>query len=150
MVETTEIKLGYKKTRLGWIPDEWEVSNLSKIINFLQAGVSVNSIENPANKDTYGILKTSCVYGGKFDSSKNKTIISNEIKRAKLNPRAGNLIISRMNTPELVGACGYVVKDEPRIFLPDRLWQTVFYKDFNDSGLWLHYLLNLTYYRFKI
>ena len=31
-----------------------------------------------------------------------------------------------MNTPELVGACGYVEKDYNNIFLPDRLWQVHF------------------------
>ena len=34
-----------------------------------------------------------------------------------------------MNTPELVGASGYVDRDYPNLFLPDRLWQTVFKDD---------------------
>ncbi len=31
-----------------------------------------------------------------------------------------------MNTPERVGACGYVSTDFPNLFLPDRLWKLKF------------------------
>lgn len=36
---------------------------------------------------------------------------------------ANTLIVSRMNTPEKVGASGFCPVDLPNLFLPDRLWR---------------------------
>ena len=46
-----------------------------------------------------------------------------------------------MNAPELVGASGHVEKDCPNLFLPDRLWQTVFEKDIKLNVFWLSKVL---------
>lgn len=115
---------------LGEVPRHWEVKKLKYFIQDLESGVSVNSIEQPISaEDEYGILKTSCVYNYMFDPKENKQIVSSsELQRAKLNPRENSIIISRMNTPELVGASGYVDMNYTNIFLPDRLWQTVMFE----------------------
>ena len=48
IIEKTENKKGYKKTKLGWIPEEWEVVSLGKICNEPQYGLSESSVEyNP-------------------------------------------------------------------------------------------------------
>lgn len=41
-----------------------------------------------------------------------------------------------MNTPELVGACGFVERDYNNIFLPDRLWQVHFKNNNVVKFLW--------------
>ena len=48
--------------------------------------------------------------------------------------------MSRMNTPDLVGACGYVEHDYPNLFLPDRLWRISFVKETNVKYFW-YYLM---------
>jgi len=52
-----------------------------------------------------------------------------------------------MNTPQLVGACGYVAEDAKGYFLPDRLWQVINSKPEKYDFRWLNYLLNQ--YRYK-
>jgi len=42
-----------------------------------------------------------------------------------------------MNAPELVGASGFVKKDFPNLYLPDRLWQTVYHSNKKFSSIWL-------------
>jgi len=102
---------------------EWAEIPLSKLVSALDAGVSVNSGDRPAMSDEIGILKTSAVTNGVFEPLENKFIFDeNEIKRAREPVRANTVIISRMNTPALVGANAYVKDDYPHIFLPDRLW----------------------------
>lgn len=141
---------GYKHTPLGWIPEKWRIKSLADDIQSLNAGVSVNSVnERPLNGDP-GILKTSAVNGGCFYPEHQKKIIADDIHRAKLNPTANSIIISRMNTPELVGECGYVDKTYDNIFLPDRLWQTQFYPKTDVDARWLSYLLNEPRYKWKI
>jgi len=127
---------------LGEIPEHWEVKKLKYIIQGFESGVSVNSLDIPIIEDEFGILKTSCVYDYTFRPHENKVILNEEeVSRARTNPKKGQIIISRMNTPELVGASGYVEKDYPNLFLPDRLWQTVLIEKVQIDSKWLSYIL---------
>lgn len=102
---------------------EWAEIPLSKLVSALDAGVSVNSGDRPAMSHEIGVLKTSAVTNGIFDPVENKVVFGEEeIKRVKEPVRANTVIISRMNTPALVGANAYVKDNYPNLFLPDRLW----------------------------
>ncbi len=144
------VRSGYKQTKVGVIPEDWEVVRLEKIIEKLQAGVSVNSIDENLTEKDKGILKTSAVFNGKFIASECKKIAPKDIDRAILNPKKNNLIISRMNTLELVGAIAIVEKEYNNLYLPDRLWQTKFYNIKNQNSYWLNYLLNSSIFKTKI
>src|SRR6266702_3416680 len=96
------------------------------------------------------ILKTSAVSNCYFLPHENKKIAPREIKRAKLNPRVNSIVISRMNTLDLVGECGYVEENYPYLFLPDRLWMTRFKRKSKINVKWLSYLLSYTKYKAKI
>ncbi len=99
---------------------------LKRLISSIASGVSVNATDTPAEKGQRGVLKTSCVYSGVFDPSENKTVVSEELERVACPVKGGTLVVSRMNTPDLVGAAGLATFDEPDIYLPDRLWQVSF------------------------
>lgn len=102
---------------------EWEEYPLSTFINSMDAGVSVNSGDRPANESEFGILKTSCVTNGFFEPNENKIVFkAEEINRLKEPVLENTIIISRMNTPALVGANAYIGKGFANYFLPDRLW----------------------------
>lgn len=133
-----------EKEGISWmqgIPNDWGRKRLKDLIEKLESGVSVNATGIPAQSGQYGVLKTSCVNEFRFNPNENKTIWKEEIERAKSNPKKGNIIISRMNTPELVGASGFIENDYPTLFLPDRLWQTIFYPNVKLNSKWLSYLL---------
>ncbi|MEV7342702.1 restriction endonuclease subunit S [Streptomyces sp. NPDC093544] len=98
----------------------WPCSRLSVLIDGLEAGISVRSSEQASNG--ISVLKTSAVSGGQFDPAEAKSVISQDVERARCSPVAGSLIISRMNTPNLVGEVGYVERDYANLYLPDRLW----------------------------
>lgn len=106
------------------VPDGWKEGRIKNLVLSLNAGVSVNS-EDDGNKDAkYKILKTSCVSKGIFEPFHAKSVYhSNEIARLKENVTRDRIIISRMNTPLLVGANSYIESTIENIFLPDRLWQ---------------------------
>jgi len=115
----------------------WEKVKLSDLIERLETGVSVNSSDEFSD---YKILKTSCVYTGEFNPNESKYIIEKDLVRAKLNPTIDSIIISRMNTTELVCKCSYINKTYSDIFLPDRLWQTVKGK-LKHNVRWLSFVL---------
>ncbi|MFQ2221981.1 restriction endonuclease subunit S [Aeromonas enteropelogenes] len=109
--------------RFNGFSGEWEEYPLSTFINSMDAGVSVNSGDRPANESEFGILKTSCVTNGFFEPNENKIVFkAEEINRLKEPVLENTIIISRMNTPALVGANAYIGKGFANYFLPDRLW----------------------------
>jgi type I restriction enzyme S subunit len=132
------------QTRLPGFHGKWESGNIASVIGALDAGVSVNSVQHDDGDGFDGmfILKTSAVAGGRFFPRECKRIAQKDLSRACLNPLKGTIIISRMNTPDLVGECGYIDRDYPDLFVPDRLWMTRFKQDLQVSGLWLSYLLS--------
>jgi type I restriction enzyme S subunit len=111
---------------LGEVPEHWDALPLRRLIREVTSGTSVNAIDEPAGPDRAGVLKTSCVYTGDFRPEENKAIIESELDRASCPVEAGCLVVSRMNTPDLVGAAGLVKVDAPCLYLPDRLWQVRF------------------------
>lgn len=111
---------------IGQIPKDWGVQKLKYQITFIESGVSVNAGQTEAEVNQVGVLKTSSVSKQVFDIHENKCVNLEEISRVECPVRANTIIVSRMNTPELVGACGYVEKDYDNIYLPDRLWQVHF------------------------
>lgn len=134
---------GYKQTEVGVIPIDWESPELGNFVQSLDAGVSVNSIDKPdAFSHGLHILKTSCVSNGYFFPREIKSIIPEDIVRAKTIVSKGSIIISRMNTPDLVGELGYIDKDYPNCFLPDRLWQMRFRANLATNTRWLAYILS--------
>lgn len=145
------IPAGYKRTEVGVIPNDWDEINLNSIVSGLEAGVSVNSIDQV---DAYShgkhILKTSCVSNGHFDGYEKKSILPTDVKRAKCSPVKGGIIVSRMNTPALVGEVGYVAESNLDSFLPDRLWQMKFKKDVAHNPKWLATLLSFPPFSKKI
>ena len=135
----------YKETEIGSIPEEWDVTSLSDAFQNLEAGVSVNSDERQ-NADFF-VLKTSAISDGLINIDEAKPVVKKEYARLKCPVKKGSIIISRMNTPQLVGACGYVAEDAKGYFLPDRLWQVINSKPEKYDFRGLNYLLNQ--YRYK-
>lgn len=112
---------------LTGIPANWRSGPLKRFITSMNSGVSVNAFDIPAEAGQLGVLKTSCVYTGRFDATQNKTVVEHERDLVACPVRVGALIVSRMNTPDLVGAAGLVLEAAPNLFLPDRLWQVTFH-----------------------
>ncbi|MFM4731953.1 restriction endonuclease subunit S [Aeromonas salmonicida] len=135
---------------LGQVPEHWAVMRLKHLIKSLESGCSVNAADVPAKEDELGVLKTSCVYTRRFRASENKTVVMEDFSRVKCPVRKGAIIISRMNTPELVGASALVDTDASNLFLPDRLWQTIFNDQFEVNPEFLAHFMTVEGFRNQI
>ena len=138
----------YKRTTLKGIekiPIEWEYRKLKFLIRYIESGVSVNAGNEPATELEYGVLKTSCVSKMIFLPSENKSVNKDEYDRVKCPVCGDTIIVSRMNTPDLVGACAYIEKNIDNIFLPERLWQVHFNDNVNVK--YIYYCLISPYIR---
>lgn len=119
----------------------WKLIRLKYLLPKLESGVSVNAGDWPVTPENIGVLKTSCVYGDVFRPEENKEVVPDELDRVACPVSAPSLIISRMNTPELVGSCGFVRQDHPNLFLPDRLWIARFARKSECVDRYIWYLL---------
>ena len=132
------------RIRLPGYRTDWSPQVLGSVLDRLEAGVSVNSVTDHGE---FCILKTSCVTSGEFDALERKTVAPSDLNRVKVSPQADSLIVSRMNTPALVGEVGYVDADYPSLFLPDRLWLATKRSASHVNMRWLAYALSSDLYR---
>lgn len=106
-------------------PKGWPLKPLGEVIDRLEAGWSANGEPRERTRDEYGVLKISAVTSGIFRPEEHKAVAASVVDRDLVTPRAGDLLFSRANTRELVGATCLVERDEPRLFLPDKLWRVL-------------------------
>lgn len=132
------------------VPNEWREGRVRDLIKSLNAGVSVNSEDDGNLNSSYKILKTSCVSKGVFDPNETKSVVEDvEISRLKEPVLCDSIIISRMNTPALVGANGYIENGIENTYLPDRLWQAK--PKSNDVNMkWLGYWFASSHTRYTL
>jgi type I restriction enzyme S subunit len=132
------------------VPSGWNQGRVKNVLDSLESGVSVNGDDRPKAGGEIGVLKISAVTYGIFNPAKYKTVIPEDVVRAKVNPKKGQVLISRSNTDLLVGASCYVGNDCSDLFLPDKLWQTVPKSESYVDMLWLSYLLASRPIRYRL
>lgn len=128
----------------------WKAGRVKDLIESLESGVSVNGEDRCPCDDEPAVLKVSAVTYGVFDPTASKPILKKELKRAKCNPKGGQIIISRSNTPGLVGASAFIEHDYPNRYLPDKLWQTIPQKSAEVEMRWLAYFLASAWARYRL
>ena len=135
------------KRRLPGFQSQWENDVIGRVVVELIAGVSVNSETQESGIGIPSVVKTSALKGGLFDAKECKTIRQADLARATTQPRKDTLLISRMNTPDLVGEVGYVDQDYDWLYLPDRIWMTRMRSSSSVCVQWLAYLLSSPPYK---
>jgi hypothetical protein len=115
----------------------WVRTSVGHLIDGLAAGVSVRSTDSGTSRPA--VLKTSAIDRGRFVPSEAKTVLASDVGRARCEVVAGSLIISRMNTPLLVGDVGFVDGEHPGLYLPDRLWLARSKRGSDTNMRWLTY-----------
>ncbi|EPJ44187.1 MAG: hypothetical protein OFPII_36340 [Osedax symbiont Rs1] len=128
----------------------WKNGRVGELISSLESGISVNGEGGTPADDDYAVLKVSAVTYGRFNPKASKKISGHEYQRAKCIPKKDQIIISRSNTPALVGASCYVEKDYPNRFLPDKLWQITPHRKKEVEHKWLAYFLASPWARFRL
>src|SRR5690554_428413 len=130
------------------VPDGWVEGRVADLLDGLESGVSVNGEDRELEANDKAVLKVSAVSYGNFDPLAAKAIEGEELSRAKTNPKSGQIIISRSNTEELVGASAFIDRDYPNLFLPDKVWQTM--PKPNADMKWLSYVLASEHSRYTL
>lgn len=112
--------------------DVEEKTPLSTYVTELSGGKSLAGDE----ENQYKVLKTGAVTFDYFRGDDVKNLPLDYIPREEDRVKKGDLLISRMNTAELVGAVAYVWDVKPNIYLPDRLWRASLTEAANPIFIW--------------
>ncbi|GAB3491830.1 hypothetical protein GCM10027572_16950 [Flexivirga lutea] len=109
---------------------------LSRLVDRIEAGKSLGGAAAPAADDEWGIIKVSAMTWGRFRPDENKAIPTE-----RANPRyeihSGDLLVSRANTAEYVGASVLVEETvRPRLLLSDKSLRVVPAGDTHPAWLW--------------
>jgi type I restriction enzyme S subunit len=108
---------------LGDIPKHWEVIRFRRLITRLDQGWSPNANNYPAAFDELGVLKLGAASKGRFYPEDNKSLDEVPEGVVPITPASGDLLISRANTPDLVGDACVVRGNHPNRIIPDLLYR---------------------------
>ncbi|HGS4675677.1 restriction endonuclease subunit S [Vibrio paracholerae] len=104
-------------------PKGWDVRALSNVVVSIQGGKSPKCESRPALNNEWGILKLSAVTGGLYRPDQNKAILEGTLPNPDIELKQGDLLFTRKNTYELVGACAYVRETPEQLMLPDLIFR---------------------------
>ncbi|MEZ8780326.1 restriction endonuclease subunit S [Vibrio splendidus] len=104
-------------------PKGWDLAVLSDVVKNIQGGKSPKCDSRPAGANEWGVLKLSAVTGGFYKPNQNKAILEGTLPNSDIELKQGDLLFTRKNTYELVGACAYVRETPDRLMLPDLIFR---------------------------
>ncbi|WP_168221045.1 restriction endonuclease subunit S [Actinomadura sp. WMMA1423] len=89
----------------------------------MEQGVSPQCDVVPASDQEWGVLKVSAVKNGQFFGDQNKRLPDELLPESQYEVRAGDLLITRANTPALVGAAAVARNPRRRLILCDKIFR---------------------------
>jgi type I restriction enzyme, S subunit len=102
-------------------PQDWKLSTLDKLLTRVEAGKNIRCLEHPPGAEQKGIVKISAVSWGDFLEDESKTLEDPTLFMPERAIRADDLLISRANTIDLVGACVLVRDVKRTLMLSDKV-----------------------------
>lgn len=93
---------------------------LGDLLHGIVPGRSVSGVDAPPSADEVGVLKVSAVNPDGFLPDESKRLLNPEEFAPEFHVRSGDLLITRANTPELVGEVCLVDRDHPNLMLCDK------------------------------
>lgn len=107
-------------------PFSWEKTKIGAVIQSCEAGWSGNGAQREKRDGEVAVLKVSAVTKGYFIPEECKVLDDQRNIKKYIFPEKGDLLFSRANTREMVGATAIVTQDYPEHILPDKLWKIRF------------------------
>ncbi len=127
-------------------PKGWPVEPLSEGVESFDGGKNVNPIDTD-RRDGMRVLKVSAVTSGEYLEAESKSFGEDFQVPADYIVKTGDLLISRANTAELVGAVAYVWNTSGCAMLPDKLWRFVWSKPARIHPLFMLHMARSEHFR---
>tara|TARA_R110002167_G_scaffold77944_8_gene216083 strand:- start:9708 stop:11945 length:2238 start_codon:yes stop_codon:yes gene_type:complete len=130
------------------LPEGWSWATLDQLITNIEAGKSFKCESRKATLDEWGVIKVSAMTWGTFLEEEQKAIPSHVEFDSHWEVKPGDILLSRSNTTELVGASVLVGECRPRLLLSDKSLRLLTVNCVDRR--WFHCLLSSTVVRKQI
>lgn len=124
----------------------WPMRPLAEGVAEFEGGRNFNPTDTPRS-DGFKVLKVSAVTSGEYAANESKHFGETDEVPAHYLVRPDDLLISRANTAELVGAVAYVWETQGTEVLPDKLWRFVWQQQPTLEPLFMLQLARSPYFR---
>jgi len=102
------------------LPEGWCWVSLGQLLHGIEGGKSFKCLPRKAMLDEWGVIKVSAMTWGQFLEDEQKAIPPHATFDPADEVKPGDLLLSRSNTAELVGATVLVEECRPRLLLSDK------------------------------
>lgn len=123
-------------------PKGWERKKLREFVADLQGGKSIAASEEQKTTSKNRVLKISAVTWGEFRPTESKPLPDTYEPPIEHFVRKNDLLFSRANTTELVGATSLVFDKHDNLLLPDKLWRFIWKDENQQSQIFIWQMLS--------
>jgi len=129
---------------------KWPEASVSDFVAGFETGKSLVAADEDDQTSEFRVLKISAVTSLEFKPEQSKALPLGYEPPASHFVRRGDLLFSRANTAELIGATALVDATPVKLVLPDKLWRFVWSKAPRAAPRFVQHLFRQTKFRFEI
>ncbi|MFF7688292.1 hypothetical protein ACFZB6_19340 [Streptomyces syringium] len=119
----------------------WDRLPMSDFLTGIESGKSPQCLERQAEGEEWGVLKLGAVTRCVYLQEENKALPSEVAPDARKEVKAGDLLFTRKNTPDLVAASAYVRSTRSKLLMPDLIFRLDVADGAQVDKIYLHALL---------
>lgn len=115
---------------------------IKDVVSDIQTGWSPVASREPATNNEPGVLKLSAVTGGRYNFRENKKLLDGTPFKSEYEVNVGDILLTRKNTKELVGACSYIFETPSQLMFSDLIFKLIIMNTTLIEPIYLWRLLN--------
>ena len=128
----------------------WPKVTVNDFVAGFESGKSLVADDEEDSASKYRVLKVSAVTSLEYKPEQSKAVPTDYAPPQSHIVRAGDLLFSRANTSELIGATAYVEETPDNLLLPDKLWRFVWHAPSKAAPLYVMHLFRQPKFRQEI
>ncbi|MEC5216169.1 type I restriction enzyme S subunit [Actimicrobium sp. GrIS 1.19] len=128
----------------------WPFAEVSDFVAGFESGKSIVADDEEESTSPYRVLKISAVTSLEYKPEHSKAIPAQYLVPESHIVRKGDLLFSRANTTELIGATAFVNETPDNLLLPDKLWRFVWFDKPRAAPLYVRQLFQQMRFRYEI
>ena len=128
----------------------WPMAAVSDFVAGFESGKSLVAEDEDDSTSAFRVLKVSAVTSLEYKPEQSKAVPSDYVPPKSHIVRVGDLLFSRANTTELIGATAFVAATPDNLLLPDKLWRFVWHQPTRTAPLYVRHLFQQPKFRQEI
>jgi type I restriction enzyme S subunit len=129
---------------------QWPIKMVKDFVAGFESGKSIVADDEDDTTSACRVLKVSAVTSLEFRPEQSKPLPPNYEPPVSHRVQAGDLLFSRANTAELIGATAFVHSTPANLFLPDKLWRFVWHNEPKADPHFVRFLFQQPKFRMEI